>query len=69
MSDWKLHTGYRGLKSWVWREEWQVVVREDLLARKRRFRLLECCREVARFDTLKEAQTEALRRLIELAQI
>ena len=65
-NDWQLHTGYKGLKSWVWRQEWQVVVREHFLARHERFRVLEFCREVARFETLKEAKTEALRRLIEL---
>lgn len=67
--DWKLQTGYRGLKSWVWRNEWEVVVREDFLVLNRpRFRVLEHQVEVGRFDTLKAAQMEALRRLIELGE-
>jgi hypothetical protein len=65
--DWQLHTGHKGLQSWVWREEWQVCVREDILAMKRRFKVYEFNREVARFETLKQAQIETLRRLIELA--
>jgi hypothetical protein len=65
-NDWNLRTGHKGLQSWVWRDEWQVVTREDPLATKKRFKVFQFSREVARFDTLKEAQIETLRRLIEL---
>lgn len=68
MNDWQLRIGFKGLASWVWREEWQVCVREDILARRRRWRVMEANSEVARFDTLKEAQIDTLRRLIEMAQ-
>jgi hypothetical protein len=68
MNDWKLRTGYKGLQSWVWRDEWQVCVREDITSRSPRFRVIRSGLEVATRPTLKAAQTEALRHLIELAQ-
>lgn len=66
--DWQLRIGYRGLASHVWREEWQCCVREDKLATRRRFKVYEFNFEVGRFDTLGEAKTFALRRLIALAK-
>lgn len=68
MNDWQLRTGHQGLQSYVWRNEWQVCIREDINSRTPRFNVLRFCHVVATRTTLASAQTEALRQLIELAE-
>ena len=67
MNGFELRHGYRGLASYVYRDQWEVVVREDILATRRRFRVMEYNREVARFETLRGAQKAVLKRLLQLA--
>jgi hypothetical protein len=66
--DWQLKIGYQGKRFHVWGGLWQVVVYVDVLARRRRFTVLEFSREQSRHQTLAEAKAQVLQRLIALAQ-
>lgn len=67
---WKRITGYRGQISHVWRDQLQICVREDSLARdrRRRFMILDYSREAARHETLAKAKLDVLQRLLEAVQ-
>jgi hypothetical protein len=65
---WAEMRGHRGVISHVYHGNLQVVVREDFLATKLRFRVFVYSREVSRHATMEAARLEVLRRLDDLAK-
>ena len=61
---WSRQTGYRGMTFWAYRDQLHAVVRENILARNRRFEVYSWSRLDSRHQTLPEAK----RRVLELLQ-
>jgi hypothetical protein len=68
---WKLEVGYQGKRFWVFQDNWEVCIYEDLCARRARFCVLEMSELQSRHEELtgpKGAKAAVLIRLIELAK-
>lgn len=60
---WALHFGHKGKRFYTFDENLEVCVYEDVLARQRRFFVLEMSQVKGRYEELDEAKTEVLKRL------
>jgi len=65
---WEKRRRYRGIVLHVFDDNLHVVVREDLLALKLRFRVFVYSRKASQHASLEEARLQVLRRLVALAK-